>query len=78
MHPEDLQRLVITVMPYGKYKGRLIANLSHQSNLPMESKRRRKVCLPREDSMACEAESVQGKCLRFVLLRVHCGSVTFL
>jgi uncharacterized protein len=27
MHPEDLQRLVTQVMPYGKYKGRLIADL---------------------------------------------------
>lgn len=25
--PEDLQRLVTTAMPYGKYKGRLIADL---------------------------------------------------
>jgi hypothetical protein len=27
MHPEDLQRLVNTVMPYGKHKGCLIADL---------------------------------------------------
>ena len=27
MNPEDLQSLVSTVMPYGKYKGRLIADL---------------------------------------------------
>jgi hypothetical protein len=27
MQPEDLQRLVTTQMPYGKYKGRLIADL---------------------------------------------------
>lgn len=27
MNPEHLQRLVTTVMPYGKYKGRLIADL---------------------------------------------------
>ncbi len=27
MNPEDLQRLVTLVMPYGKYKGRLIADL---------------------------------------------------
>lgn len=27
MQPEDLQLLVTTVMPYGKYKGRLIADL---------------------------------------------------
>ena len=27
MSPEDLQSLVTTVMPYGKYKGRLIADL---------------------------------------------------
>lgn len=30
MHPEDLQRLVTTVMPYGKHKGRLIADLPGQ------------------------------------------------
>lgn len=27
MQPEDLQSLVTTAMPYGKYKGRLIADL---------------------------------------------------
>ncbi len=27
MHAEDLQRLVTLTMPYGKYKGRLIADL---------------------------------------------------
>ncbi|MDD5330787.1 MAG: DUF3820 family protein [Sulfuricella sp.] len=27
MKPEDLQRLVTLAMPYGKYKGRLIADL---------------------------------------------------
>lgn len=27
MNPEHLQRLISTVMPYGKYKGRLIADL---------------------------------------------------
>ena len=27
MQPEDLQRLVTVEMPYGKYKGRLIADL---------------------------------------------------
>ncbi|GBG13619.1 uncharacterized protein NMK_1170 [Novimethylophilus kurashikiensis] len=27
MNPEDLLRLVTTVMPYGKYKGRVIADL---------------------------------------------------
>lgn len=27
MEPEDLQRLVTYVMPFGKYKGRLIADL---------------------------------------------------
>jgi hypothetical protein len=30
MNPEDLQRLVTTIMPYGKYKGRLIADLPGQ------------------------------------------------
>ena len=30
MNPEDLQRLVTLVMPYGKYKGRLIADLPGQ------------------------------------------------
>lgn len=27
MHPDDLQRLVTLQMPYGKYKGRLLADL---------------------------------------------------
>lgn len=27
MNPEDLQRLVILEMPYGKYKGRVLAEL---------------------------------------------------
>ncbi|HAW40084.1 MAG TPA: hypothetical protein DCX83_12485, partial [Pseudomonas sp.] len=27
MKPEDLERLVTQTMPYGKYKGRLIADL---------------------------------------------------
>lgn len=27
MNPEDLQRLVTLTMPYGKYKGRVIADL---------------------------------------------------
>lgn len=27
MNPEDLQRLVTCVMPYGKHKGRLLADL---------------------------------------------------
>jgi uncharacterized protein (DUF3820 family) len=27
MNPEDLQRLVTLQMPYGKYKGRLLADL---------------------------------------------------
>lgn len=27
MHPEDLQRLVNWTMPFGKYKGRLLADL---------------------------------------------------
>ncbi len=27
MQPQDLQRLVTTTMPYGKYAGRVIANL---------------------------------------------------
>ena len=27
MKPDDLQKLVIFVMPYGKYQGRLIADL---------------------------------------------------
>lgn len=30
MKPEDLQLLVTYVMPYGKYKGRLIADLPGQ------------------------------------------------
>lgn len=30
MNPEDLQRLVTLVMPYGKYKGCLIADLPGQ------------------------------------------------
>jgi len=30
MNPEDLQRLVTLVMPYGKHKGRLIADLPGQ------------------------------------------------
>ncbi|MEN6587349.1 MAG: DUF3820 family protein [Sulfuricella sp.] len=30
MQPEDLQRLVTTVMPYGKHKGCLIADLPGQ------------------------------------------------
>ena len=33
MNPEDLQRLVTLPMPYGKYKGRVIADLpSHYLN----------------------------------------------
>jgi hypothetical protein len=27
MHPEDLQKLVTMTMPYGKYKGRILADL---------------------------------------------------
>jgi uncharacterized protein (DUF3820 family) len=27
MNPEDLQKLVTTVMPYGKHKGRVLADL---------------------------------------------------
>lgn len=27
MHPEDLQKLLIMTMPFGKYKGRLLADL---------------------------------------------------
>ena len=27
MHPEDLQKLLSTAMPYGKHKGQIIANL---------------------------------------------------
>lgn len=30
MNPEDLQRLLTLAMPYGKYKGRLIADLPGQ------------------------------------------------
>ncbi len=30
MNPEDLQRLVTTIMPIGKYKGRIIADLPGQ------------------------------------------------
>ncbi len=30
MLPDDLQRLLSTAMPYGKYKGRLIADLPGQ------------------------------------------------
>ena len=30
MNPDDLQRLVTTNIPYGKYKGRLIADLPGQ------------------------------------------------
>ena len=30
MNPDDLQRLLTTSMPYGKYKGRLIADLPGQ------------------------------------------------
>ena len=30
MNPEDLQKLVMLAMPYGKYKGRLIADLPGQ------------------------------------------------
>lgn len=30
MNPEDLQRLLSLSMPYGKYKGRLIADLPGQ------------------------------------------------
>ena len=30
MKPEDLQLLITRVMPYGKYKGRLIADLPGQ------------------------------------------------
>ncbi len=30
MNPQDLQRLLTTVMPYGKYKGRYIADLPGQ------------------------------------------------
>jgi uncharacterized protein (DUF3820 family) len=27
MHPDDLQKLVTLIMPYGKHKGRLLADL---------------------------------------------------
>ncbi|MDO9204628.1 DUF3820 family protein [Methylotenera sp.] len=30
MNPEDLQRLLTMAMPYGKYKGRMIADLPGQ------------------------------------------------
>ncbi len=30
MQPKDLQRLVTTLMPFGKYQGRLIADLPGQ------------------------------------------------
>ena len=30
MSPDDLQRLLTITMPYGKYKGRLIANIPGQ------------------------------------------------
>ena len=30
MNPQDLQSLITTAMPYGKYKGRLIADLPGQ------------------------------------------------
>jgi hypothetical protein len=30
MNPDDLQRLVTLVMPYGKYKGHLVADLPGQ------------------------------------------------
>ena len=30
MHPDDLQRLLTTAMPYGKHKGRFIADLPGQ------------------------------------------------
>ncbi|MES2547624.1 MAG: DUF3820 family protein [Pseudomonadota bacterium] len=30
MNPQDLQRLLTTLMPYGKYKGRCIADLPGQ------------------------------------------------
>ncbi len=30
MQPDDLQRLLSTAMPYGKYKGRMIADLPGQ------------------------------------------------
>ena len=30
MHPDDLQRLLTTVMPFGKHKGQIIADLPGQ------------------------------------------------
>jgi uncharacterized protein len=30
MHPEDLQRLLTTAMPFGKHKGQMIADLPGQ------------------------------------------------
>ena len=30
MHPEDLQRLLSTAMPFGKHKGQIIADLPGQ------------------------------------------------
>ncbi len=30
MQPDDLQRLITTAMPYGKHKGRMIADLPGQ------------------------------------------------
>ena len=30
MHPEDLQRLLTTAMPFGKHKGQIIADLPGQ------------------------------------------------
>ena len=30
MHPDDLQRLLTTAMPYGKHKGQIIADLPGQ------------------------------------------------
>lgn len=30
MHPEDLQRLLSTTMPFGKHKGQIIADLPGQ------------------------------------------------
>ncbi len=30
MHPEDLQKLLSTAMPFGKHKGQIIANLPGQ------------------------------------------------
>jgi hypothetical protein len=34
MKPEDLQRLVTVNMPYGKYQGRLIADVPISRGLP--------------------------------------------